>query len=202
MNFLLDPNVAYLLLVSGLLLAVLALFSPGTGILEIGAFFMIVLAGYSISTQPVNLWALGILLLSLVAFVIALRRTKQPIFLLLSLLALIVGSIFLFQGQEGQWWGVHPLLAVVISTLALGILWIIGRKTLEASRRPAADLKHLIGMKGTARTDIFRQGSVYVDGEEWSARSDVFIPAGAGIQVIGREGLVLLIKSFEPNQQL
>ena len=37
MEFLLDPNVAYLLLVVGTVLAIMALFAPGTGVLEVGA---------------------------------------------------------------------------------------------------------------------------------------------------------------------
>ena len=43
MDFLLDPNVAYLLLLGGLMLAMMALVTPGTGIFEIGAFFCIFL---------------------------------------------------------------------------------------------------------------------------------------------------------------
>ena len=46
MNLLLDPNVAYVILVIGFVLGVLALFTPGTGFLEIGVLFAIVLAGY------------------------------------------------------------------------------------------------------------------------------------------------------------
>ena len=48
MNLLFDPNVAYLLLVIGLIVAILALFAPGTGVLEVGAIFMLFLAGYGI----------------------------------------------------------------------------------------------------------------------------------------------------------
>ena len=48
MDFLLDPNVAYLILLGGVLLAMMALASPGTGLFEIGAFFCIVMAGYAI----------------------------------------------------------------------------------------------------------------------------------------------------------
>ena len=53
MSFLFDPNVAYLLLVGGFLLAILALFAPGTGLLELGAMAMLVLAGFSIASQNV-----------------------------------------------------------------------------------------------------------------------------------------------------
>ena len=47
MDILLDPNVAYVLLVFGLMLAIMAVFTPGTGVIEITALFALALAGYA-----------------------------------------------------------------------------------------------------------------------------------------------------------
>ena len=52
MNLVIDPNLAYVLLVSGFVLAVLALFSPGTGVVEVGALFALMVAGYGVATLP------------------------------------------------------------------------------------------------------------------------------------------------------
>ena len=38
MQFMLDPNVAYLILLAGVVLGLLAVVTPGTGLLEVGAF--------------------------------------------------------------------------------------------------------------------------------------------------------------------
>jgi hypothetical protein len=38
MDFLLDPNVAYLLLMGGVLMVLMALVTPGTGLFEVGRF--------------------------------------------------------------------------------------------------------------------------------------------------------------------
>ena len=48
MDFLLDPNVAYLIRMAGLLLVMMAIVTPGTGLFEIGAFFGLALAGYAV----------------------------------------------------------------------------------------------------------------------------------------------------------
>ena len=40
MDFLLDPNVAYLFLLGGVVLAFLAIVTPGTGMLEVERFFV------------------------------------------------------------------------------------------------------------------------------------------------------------------
>ena len=58
MDFLLDPNVAYLFLLAGVLLGLMAIISPGTGIFEVGAFFCLALAGYAVYNLSFNLWAL------------------------------------------------------------------------------------------------------------------------------------------------
>ncbi len=195
MNIVIDPNLAYVLLVSGFVLAVLALFTPGTGLLEIGALFALVVAGFGVATLPTNWWALLVLLVGVIAFLLAVRRSRQWIYLALSLLALIVGSIFLFRSEEGSP-GVHPALAVLLSASAFGIMWIVARRSLEAARmRPSIDLSTLIGKVGEAHTDVHGDGSVYVGGEEWTAHSEEFIPKGAAVRVIGREGLVLQVEA-------
>jgi membrane-bound ClpP family serine protease len=196
MSFLMDPNVAYVLLVTGLVLAVLALFSPGTGFLEITALAAIALAGYSILQLPVNFWALLILLLGVVPFILAVRRRSplQWVYLLVGIAALVIGTVFAFRRENGTP-AIDPILAVVMSVVAVAILWLIGRKGLEViSQTPSHNLDRLIGMSGEALTDIQRSGSVYLGGENWSARSKDPIPARSIVRVTGREGLVLLVE--------
>lgn len=192
-NFLLDPNVAYVMLVGGFLLAILALFSPGTGLLEIGALFMLALAGYGIANLPINIWALVILLVGVIPFILALRRTHRWWWLIPALAALVVGSIFLFSTGDGSP-AVNPWLASLVSVLVVPFVWLVGRKSLEALSIPAASLDTLVGMVGEARTEIFNEGSVYVNGEDWSARSKTRIPAGAKVRVLRRDGLVLEVE--------
>ena len=194
MDFLLDPNVAYLILLGGVLLAMLSLASPGTGLLEIGAFFCIALAGYAIYHLSFNWWALVLLGLSIVPFVYALQKPKREPFLVLSILLLIVGSVFMFPRAEGQE-TVSPLVAIIASGLVAGFLWIAVRKSVEAfSMRPTHDLTGLVGQIGEARTRVNDEGSVLVAGELWSARSEKPIPAGSSIRVLGREGFILIVE--------
>ena len=190
-TILLNPNVAYLLLVGGALLAILALLNPGTGLLEVAALILLVLAGWGIYSLPINLWALGLLLLGVLPFLFALRRSGRMVYLGVSIAALVVGSIFLFQG-EGLKPAVSPFLAVIVSVLAVGFVLLVAQKTLEADRlRPVHDLKALIDTIGEAKTDIHTEGSVQVAGELWSARSQQPIPVGSKVRVIAREGFIL-----------
>lgn len=203
MNVLLDPNFAYLMLVSGLFLAVLALFAPGTGLIELGALFMLVVAGYSIYNLQIHLWALGVLVLGIFPFLVALRLSRQKIFpqwvfLALALLAMVIGSIFLLRQPDGAM-AVNPVLAGVVSVVLVGLLWVIGSRAIEAMNRPVFNnLERLVGMVGQARTRIYHEGSVYVGGEVWTARSQVEILAGSKVCVLSREGLVLTVELVTP----
>jgi membrane-bound serine protease (ClpP class) len=194
MDFLLDPNVAYLILLGAVLLAMMSLASPGTGIFELGAFFCILLAGYAIYQLSFNWWALILLGLSIVPFVYAIQKPKRELYLALSILLLVVGSVFIFPRTENQA-VVNPLVAIVASGLVAGFLWIAVRKSVDAAGiRPSHDLDRLIGKIGEARTKVEEEGSVQVDGELWTARSEKTIPAGSSIRVLRREGFVLIVE--------
>jgi membrane-bound serine protease (ClpP class) len=194
MNFLLNPSIAYLFVIGAVLLVMLAIAAPGTGMLEAAAFFCILLAGYAAYNLAFNWWALFLLALSVIPFVYSLRKPRREIFVALSILLLIVGSVFMFQ-PTADGGTVNPLVAVAASVLVAGFLWIAARKSMEAaSVRPLHDLGGLVGQVGEARTNIEDEGSVLVAGELWSAKSDKAIAAGSLIRVIRRDGFVLIVE--------
>jgi len=200
MDFLLDPNIAYLILLGAVLLMMLALVTPGTGLFEIGAFFCIVLAGYAIYNLSFNWWALILLALSIVPFVYAIQKPKRELYLAISILLLVIGSVFMFPRTENQAL-VNPLVAIVASALVAGFLWIAVRKSVEAAHaKPSHDLDTLIGKIGEAKTKIQEEGSVQVVGELWSARSDNLIPVGSLVRVIRREGFILTVEKANSSQ--
>jgi membrane-bound serine protease (ClpP class) len=198
LNILLIPDVSYLIIVGGFLLAILALFAPGTGIIEIAAISAILLGGYGIISLPINVWALIILLIGVIPFVLAVRKSGQIAYLVVSIVALGVGSSYIYSSTAWYMPGVHPLLAGVISILSGGFMWVVARKGLEAlAIKPRNKLDELVGATGETQTEInLIDGSVYVGGENWSARSQHPIPANARVRVIQREGFVLEVEEL------
>ena len=197
MDFLLEPNVAYLILLSGVLLGLMAIVTPGTGLFEVGAFFCLALAGYAVYNLSFNWWALVILILSIVPFIYAIQKSGRELYLGISILLLVVGSVFLF-AVDGWKPAVNPFVALVTSGLLSAFLWIAVRKTTQAAgARPIHDLELLIGSVGEAKSKIQEDGSVYVAGEMWSAKSDSLIPAGSSIRVVRREGFILVVEKTD-----
>jgi membrane protein implicated in regulation of membrane protease activity len=90
------------------------------------------------------------------------------------------------------------LLALGMSLLVGGFLWIVVRKTVDAARiKPAHNLNDLVGQVGEAKSRIQNEGTVQVAGEEWSARSDTPIAAGDMIRVVKRDGFVLIVEKTD-----
>ena len=198
LEFLLNPNVAYLFIVVGFLLTVFAILAPGTGLPELGAAFALLFVGWQIYNIPINPWALVVLVLSIVPFIFALRHRRTTLNLVLTALAFVVGSVFLF--REGSWYrpAVNPVLAIVVSLLGGGFFYMSANKSLEArSRPPTHDLGSLIGAVGEARTDVHIEGSVYVRGEMWTAFSDKKIKSGSPVKVLERQGLMLKVEQTD-----
>jgi len=194
MDFLLDPNVAYLMLLGAVLLTMMAIASPGTGLLEVAAFFCIALAGYAIYHLSFNWWALALLVLGIAPFVYAIQKPKRELYLALAILLFIVGSVFVFPRAAGQP-AVNPFVAVLGSGSLAVLLWFAVRKAAEAMHmRPSHDLTELIGRTGEARTNVGAEGSVQINGELWSARSETPISAGSSIRVVRREGFILVVE--------
>ncbi len=202
MEILINPNVAYLLLIVGVVLAIMALFAPGTGVLEVGALFILFLAGWEISQQAINIWALVLLIVGVIPFIIALRRSRNLAFLVVALVAFVVGSAYLFAGSAPWKPGVNPILAIILSIIASGYLWIAATKVLDTEKiRPRQDLTQLIGEFGEARTDIHSEGSIQLGSELWSARSEVPIREGSRVKVVKRDGFILEVEAVAEEEK-
>lgn len=63
-------------LAGGILLSLMAIITPGTGLFEVGAFFCLALAGYAVYNLSLNWWAIVLLVLSVVPFIIFHSKTE------------------------------------------------------------------------------------------------------------------------------
>ena len=194
LNFLLDPDVAYVVLVLAFVISILAMLAPGTGILEVVALAALVAAGYGIANNPVNTWAFIPILAGTVLIFVTMRRTSRWFYLAAAIAILVIGTAFLYKGSAGIF-AADTMLVFLVSASMGVFIWIIGHYTRKAfNQKTTRDLSRLIGMTGRATTDIHMSGSVHVNSEEWSAISDKPIPAGSTITVIECNGLVLKVE--------
>ena len=94
------------------------------------------------------------------------------------IIALTLGSLMLFQSSVPYLrisWNV--MVPSIVLTSAF-FLTIVGLTVRAQRRQPATGYEGLVNMAGTACTDIYQEGKVFVHGEYWNARSTALIKKG------------------------
>jgi len=200
MTFLINPNLAQLLVVVGVMLLMLTNIHPRSTMLKVGMVVCLMTAGVEVVYLKVNPWSFLIVALSPLPFFIAVcqARTNNPLFLL-SIFMLTVSAAFLFVDQNNQP-VVHDGLAGLVSMICGAVLWISSEGLRNAEgRRLSNDPESVVGLIGEVRTDIgsHSAGSVLVDGELWQARSKTPIPAASTVRIIRQDGFWLTVKKVD-----
>jgi membrane-bound serine protease (ClpP class) len=194
-----NPNVTFLLLVIGLWSAVFAVFVPGTGIPEAGAAICLALAAVGLLGLPVNLVGLLLIVLGMALSVIEIKFPAHGALLLSGALAIGLGALFLFRVGDASSARISWPTVVSVPLVSALLFGFLISKGLAAQRAPALqDLHRLIGAHGVTRTPVARDGTVYVDGEDWSATAEAPIPPDTDVVVVERRGLMLKVAAAAP----
>jgi membrane-bound serine protease (ClpP class) len=201
--FLANPNVAYLLLVLGLLSVIAEIATPGAiGPGVIGAILLL-LSLFGLLQLPTN-W-LGLLLI-VAGVVMLLLDINAPGFILSigGIIAFLFGSLLLFgvPGRELPLSAVpvaplNPFLVFGTTAVVAAFFILVVAAAYRAQRQPiAAGRETLIGQVGVARQPLAPTGIISVEGEEWSAENlaSAPIPEGARVRVVGISGLTLQVE--------
>lgn len=190
---LVNPNIAYVLLVAGLWALALAFITPGTGAPEASAVVLLGLAVISLTRLPVNAVGLALIVLSVALFVLELKWPSHGAFIGAGVLMLAGGSLFLFRRDETSTRVSLLLIALTVLSTAAFFSFAVGKALAERKRPLAQNPDAVIGETGEAKTEVSAEGTVQVGNELWSAQADEPIPAGARVQVIQRTGLRLKV---------
>jgi len=144
----------------------------------------------------VNFAGLALILLGIILFV---TETFVPAYGTLSiggLIAFIIGSVILMDTGVpgfGISRGVIGGISAAGGLMVVGTLWL----AMRTHRKPVVSgAEQMIGAVGTVVADFSPDGSgiVRVHSENWNARSNQPLTAGAVIRVIAREGLKLTVE--------
>ncbi|KAA1428962.1 NfeD family protein [Nocardioides antri] len=194
LQFLADPNLAFLLLTLGTLGLIYELATPGVGFAGATGVTCLLLALFSLSVLPVN--AVGLLLLAVAAALFAAEVLAPGLagFGFGGAVVLVLSAVFLFDDAEGvsvDVWAAIPL-AVLMFVLVVGA----GRVAMRTRRAPSVSTGTdvLIGRLVPVRTSDGTTGSTFTAGAWWSLRSTGRpLRTGSEARVVGVDGLVLLV---------
>jgi len=193
-DFLKDPNVAYILLIVGLWMLVIAVTTPGTGFAEVSAVIALALAAVGLFSLTVNFAGVLVILVAFVLFVIDVVSPTHGVLTVGGVIALLIGSLMLFPQRENVA-GLSGWLVAGVTLASAGMAGVVLHALMNSLRHRKVDMatQTVEGGRGHVRQAIAagEAGTVQVAGQLWSAASDEPIEAGAEVVVTRREGLTL-----------
>lgn len=197
LSIILDPAVAILLLLLGVLLIFLELKVTGFqgwGIL--GAAFIII-ALYTFNVTGINITTFVLSILGIALVFLEFKKPGIQLAGVSGIALIIIALIFEYLSRP------YPMFSPSITIVSIGLLLIVIllafviTKALETLKMKTPTLQDkLMGKVGYAKTAIPRggRGIVYVEGEDWTAESDTDVPQGSRVIVRGIENLILKVE--------
>ncbi len=204
LHLLSDPNISFILFTIGFYGLLFELQNPNfvTGIL--GAL-AIVLAFIGFGSLPLNIGGLLLILLAMVLFGLELTVTSHGLLGVGGLICFALGASALFTqpGDPFQPLATVAVPVIVTTTVTAGLfmLLVVWAAVRSRSMPPPQGLvggssAPRSGVVGVVRRAIEPLGSVYVAGEEWSARTVDGRPLerGVSVRVITTDGLTVIVE--------
>jgi membrane-bound serine protease (ClpP class) len=206
LQIIVNPTVAYLLLIGGLMLLAIELFAGG-GLIAPGIFgaMSLLLGAYGTALLPVTL--VGVLLLAGgIALIVA--EAHLPTHGILGgagVAALVVAGLLLFD-TDSEAFEVSVPIVIVTGLVLGGLIAFAVQKAIHANRSAArTGWEELIGSVGEVRVPLAPVGQVFVEGALWKARpadEGVALDRGYRVRIESVDGLTLLVRpvgSEEPK---
>lgn len=195
LNLISDPSVAYILMLLGFYGLFFELTNPGVLLPGIIGAISLVLAFYAFQTLPVNYAGLLLIIIAIILFLLEVKVTSYGLLTVSGIVSLTLGSLMLFESPM-------PFLRVSLSiiipaALITAFFFVITFRLVYKAhkRKHATGSEALVGLEGTAKSDVGPQGGmVQVHGEFWSAYSDASIVKDEKVTVEAVSGLKLRVK--------
>lgn len=184
LNAISDPNVAYMLLMLGLLGLFFEISQPGVIFPGAVGAIALLLALFAFQTLPVNYVGILLILLALVLFVLEVKVTSFGMLTVGGMVSMTLGSLMLFEGSEPFVRLSRAVIACTVLVTAGFCLPVVYFVVRTQRRRFVSGREGMAGLVGEALTEVHGDGQVFVHGEYWSAFSDEPIGAGESVEVV------------------
>ncbi len=195
LQVLVNPNVAYILLMLGFYALIYEFASPGIGFGAAAGAIFLLLAFYSLQVLPVNYAGLGLILLGFLFLFLEIKVASHGLLALGGLSCLVLGSILLFDSPLPYLRVSMQAVAGVTAASGMFVL-IVVKKVLESRKlKPMTGIEGLIGEIGEMRDD----GMVFVHGEYWSVEEPRGLSAGDRVRVRALQRGKLVVERAGPG---
>jgi membrane-bound serine protease (ClpP class) len=198
LNVITDPNVAYVLMMLGMLGLFFELSNPGVILPGVIGGISLILAFFAFQSLPINYAGLLLILFGIVLLVAEIKIVSHGILAIGGIVSMALGSLMLFDAPEVgfrvSWWVIVP----TVGAMAGLFLFVVAAGVRALGRPAATGAEGLVGKTATVRERLAPEGQVMVSGEIWRAVADGEpLEPGAQVRIVAVDGLTLKVAKAE-----
>jgi membrane-bound serine protease (ClpP class) len=195
LNVITDPNVAYILMMLGMLGLFFELSNPGVILPGVIGGISLILAFFAMQSLPINYAGLLLILFGIVLLIAEIKIVSHGVLAVGGIVALALGSLMLFDAPEigfrVSWWVILPTVGATAGMFLVAVA--AGLRALSA-RSPVGG-PAMVGLTGVARGALSPEGQVLVRGELWRAVArGAPVAEGVRVRVVDVNGLTLTVE--------
>jgi membrane-bound serine protease (ClpP class) len=193
LGFIMDPNIAFILLAIGALALYAEFNHPGAVLPGTVGIIFILLAAFALNLLPVRYAAVLMILGAFVLFALEAKFATHGVLGVGGIALLTLGALLLVDAP------IPEMRVKLVTALAVSIpvgaitVFLMGIALKARRNKIVTGEQGLIGEIGAARTDLNPGGKVFVHGELWDAISSVPLKAGESVVVRRVDGLQLQV---------
>ncbi|HTS36267.1 MAG TPA: nodulation protein NfeD [Candidatus Solibacter sp.] len=191
--YLMDPNIAFLLLAIGALALYVEFNHPGAVVPGTVGIVFILVAAFALNLLPTRFAALVLILGAFALFAAEAKFASHGVLTVGGIALLTLGGLLLVDAPIPEM-RVHLATALAVS-IPLGIITAFLMSIALRARRNkvVTGMQGMVGETGVAQTALSPQGKVFVHGELWDAIASTNLPVGQLVVIRRVEGLTLTV---------
>ena len=196
LNIISNPNVAYILLMIGMVGLYFELSNPGLVFPGVIGAVSMVLALYAMQTLPIDYAGLLLIILGALFFIAEIGVMSYGLLSLAGVVSIFLGSTMLIDSDDPT---MQISRAILYPTMGLAIIFSVGIAVFATRAR---DLKKqggaegMVGETATVKEELNPEGSVLVHGELWQAECEGKIREGEKVYVEKVERLKVIVRKI------
>jgi len=197
LTWLVNPNIALLLLVGGALLIYLEFNTPGTIVPGALGTLMVLLGVFALDLLPIRFTAIMLLLAAFALMLLEAKFGGHGVLAITGIVCLTFGTLTLIAAPIPEL-RINPWVAIGVS-LGFGSITVFLVRLAMKARRMKARLgaDALVGSEASAMEPLSPEGHVLVEGEIWRAVASQTVPTGTKLRVVGHEHYLLRVAPVE-----
>jgi membrane-bound serine protease (ClpP class) len=200
--YIMDPNIAFILLAIGALALYAEFNHPGAVVPGTVGVVFILLAVFALNLLPVRFAAVVLILSSFALFALEAKFAAHGVLAIGGIVTMVLGGLLLVDAPIPEM-RVHLLTALAVSIPLGGITVFLMSIALKArANKVVTGAQGMVGQMGIAQSALVPSGKVFVRGEIWDAVSSTGIEAGQAVVVLGVDGLQLRVEPATAAQPI